>query len=255
MGRVISRITANQILTAFVVFVLASTAVTLATYFLYDYDQDFGENILVEAHGMLFDILVIGIFILWLNKQGEKHLEITRYQEEIDDFRGWESDEASHRIKGNITRLNRNGVTNIDLFGCFLAGANLVSATLSSARLTDATLTNADLTFADLSSANLTRADLSGARLTRADLSNATLTNADLSGATLVGVNLTGADLSGARLSGAVMFDVVLRGVQFLTVEQLCEAETLHRLIGLVPDLMEQIKEQCPHLLEEPKDD
>ncbi len=71
-----SRITADHpILTAFVVFILASAAVTGATLLLPSYwgegryDQGFLRNILVEAHGMLFDILVIGIFILWLTKK------------------------------------------------------------------------------------------------------------------------------------------------------------------------------------------
>ncbi len=58
---------------------------------------------------MLFDILVIGIFILSLNRLAEKRIENQRYIDEIDDFRGWRSKEAAYKIAGNIRRLNRNG--------------------------------------------------------------------------------------------------------------------------------------------------
>ncbi len=66
------------------------------------------ENVFVKAHGMLFDILVIGILILFLSKLAEKRIANQRYLDEIDDFRDWESDEAAHRIAGNIRRLNKN---------------------------------------------------------------------------------------------------------------------------------------------------
>lgn len=68
------------------------------------FDPIFRENILVEAHGMLLDIFVIGVIILMLNQMGEKQRTIQRYQDEIDDFRKWESEEAAHRIAGNIKK-------------------------------------------------------------------------------------------------------------------------------------------------------
>ncbi len=58
---------------------------------------------------MLFDILVIGVLILFLNKLAEKRVDNRRYLEEIEDFRGWESEEAAYRIAGNLKRLKRNG--------------------------------------------------------------------------------------------------------------------------------------------------
>ena len=45
-----------------------------------------------------------------LERLGEKRRNIKRWQEEIDDFRGWNSEEAKFRIVGNIKRLNRNGI-------------------------------------------------------------------------------------------------------------------------------------------------
>ncbi len=94
-----------------------------------------------------------------------------------------------------------------------------------------------------------------GLVLPQADLRCAGLRGADLSGANLIEADLSEAFLSGANLSGAFLIEVDLSGVQNLTIEQLCAARTLHGVTGLAPNLMEQIKEQCPDLLEEPKEE
>jgi len=193
---VLARITTNPLLTAFAAFVLATAIVVALTRGAY-LRSDFLEGILIEAHGMLLDILVIGIFILWLNRLGEKRVEVRRYEEEIDDFRGWDSDEASHRIAGNVRRLNDRGVSTINLHRCHLSNAVLPQTNLSGADLSHANLSGADLSTADLSTA-----DLSGANLSNAYLSNACLSGANLSGANLSGAYLSHANLSHANLGG-----------------------------------------------------
>jgi BTB/POZ domain-containing protein KCTD9 len=220
-------LTTNPLRTAFAAFILATAVVvglTVGFFYthkltidFYTYDRNFLQNILVEAHGMLLDILVIGIFILWLNRLGEKRLEIRRYREEIDDFRGWDSDEAGYRIAGNVRRLNRNGITKIELGQCHLVqvnliGADLRGANLSGANLNGAHLNGAHLLLANLNGAILSGVDLSRAHLSRAPLSGADLSGADLSGAILSGADLSGADLSGAILSGAILSGAILRG-------------------------------------------
>jgi hypothetical protein len=177
---------------ALYVFALVTVIVIAISFRLYN--KEFFEGVLVEAHGMLFDLLVIGVFVLWLNKLGERRLTIRRYREEIEDFLGWDSDEAMHRIAGNIKRLNREGVTKIWLVRAYLPRANL-----SLADLRDTNLRGAQLTKADLSGAQLDNADLHEANLRRADLIGADLIGADLRDANLRGADLAGADLRGAK--------------------------------------------------------
>ena len=170
------------------------------------YNKTFLENVLVEAHGMLFDILVIGILILFLNKLAEKRITNQRYIDEIDDFRGWLNKEAAHRIAGNIKRLNRNGFKGkINLSDCFLNsidlnGINLQEANLDNAKLQNADLKNANLQKAYFVGANLKKADLKGANLKGADLKGANLVYADRAEANLSSEDLKGADLAGADL-------------------------------------------------------
>ncbi|MBF8177690.1 pentapeptide repeat-containing protein [Herminiimonas contaminans] len=89
--------------------------------------------------------------------------------------------------------------------------ATVKAALADDADLSDADLRGANLRGADLSDADLRGADLSGADLRDADLSGANLRGADLSGADLSGANLRGADLSDADLSGANLRDADLR--------------------------------------------
>jgi hypothetical protein len=271
------RIIINPVRTAIVVFILATLAVLVLTAISRLYRPEFFEGVLIEAHGMLFDILVIGAFILWLNEKGEKLRTIQRLQEEIEDFRGWEHGEAAHRIRGNIKRLNEKGVTNIKLMSCYLKsmrleevklqGANLQEANLQEAYLfqakfqgaflLDANLQGADLRFADLSRvtldyANLREAHLGGTILKGSDLFQSNLRKAEL-GADFRGANLQGADLRGARYHDANFQDTDfrqadLRGVLNLNIEALSEAKTLYEA-QLDPEVREQIEEKCPRLL------
>jgi len=258
------------------------------------YKGGFLDNIVVEAHGLLFDIFVFGILIIIFNKIGERKREIRRYREGIDDFRYWYSEEAMFRIVGYIKRLNQNGITKIQLHGCYLKGAILKEVKLRGADLEDVNLQNALINYADiqegkicganlskaalwetnfqaadftsailqeanLASANLQDAILNDANLKEVDLrgadcKNASFEKADLRGAFLWDTNLQDAILGDANLQGAGLQEANLQGAKQLTVEQLSEVETLYGA-KLDPELEKKIKQKYPLLLEEPKEE
>jgi uncharacterized protein YjbI with pentapeptide repeats len=94
-------------------------------------------------------------------------------------------------------RCNLSGA---DLTQLNLTGVNLRGADLSGATLSQANLTNADLTGANLEGAVLNSVNLSGASLTGANLKSASLENADLSYAGFISANLEAANLKDAKL-------------------------------------------------------
>lgn len=77
------------------------------------------------------------------------------------------------------------------------------------------------------------------------------LSRANLKGAYLEGANLGGANLREAYLEGADLTGADLRGAKGLTIKELSKVKTLLG-IKLDSELMEQIKEKHPHLIEEP---
>lgn len=267
----IERMGAKPILASFVAFVFASAVVIGLTLFKYGYDGDFYKNILVEAHGMLLDILVIGIFIFALHKLGEKRLDNKRYHDEIDDFKFWESEEAKFRIIGDIKRLNRNDITEIDLSYCYLKnaelggvqlqGADLLKINLQGATLFGSNLQQTDLGFANLKETNLGQANLQEADLSKADIQKAVLVEANLQGAdltdaflqeaNLAGANLEKTNLLGANLKGAELLYAKMQTSLHLGIEQLTQAKTLYNA-KLNQMHIEIIKKDFPHLLEKP---
>jgi uncharacterized protein YjbI with pentapeptide repeats len=243
------------------------------------YRGSFLENFLGEVHGLAFDVLVFGILIVLINKRLERRRDIKRWREEIDNFRRWDEKEATFRIAGNIRRLNKLGITDIDLSGCFLWGAELSGAKLQRAflertNLQEASLWRANLLGADLHRANLRHASLAEANLGRAifmeaNLEEASLRSANLWYATFWGAILKEASLRGAILKGANLQEANLQKAFLLranlqeaditrainlTIEQLAKVRTLYKA-KLDPDLEKEVREKYPHLLEKPKEE
>lgn len=259
----------QPILTSFVVLIIVSLLVLglSAPYYLADF-ENFYVQVLAEAHGMIFDIAIIGILILWLNRSGETKLRIKTYKDEIDDFRLWKSEEAAFRTVGNIKRLNRHKIYNLNLVNCYLPKTNLnycilqesnmnsadvstsqlIECNLRAARLNQTNFENSTLNQADLSLAYANGANFKDSFLIKAQMEKTYLIKANLEGAFLMEANLQGAYLTGANLSGANLYKADLRHAIGLTIEQLEQARTLY-LAQLDPDLMAEVKTHLPKLI------
>ncbi len=265
---VVRSITERQLLTTTIVLILIATIIVTLSFPHYGgHVNYFYENLLVEAHGMIFDLLVIGILLVWLNKVGEKRLRIRRYQEEVDDFRHWINEEASFRIAGDIKRLNKDGVYSIDLYNCHLKNVNLNYVNLSGSNMNYINLEDSSLQNSNLSNVRLNQANLQNAKLQGAKMKNAQLSGANLQFTTPIKADLSGANLIKAKFKGAVMIDCILsdsmvagadftdanlfktdfRGAKGLTAEQLSKARSIHMAM-IDPGLEEQLKEIAPHL-------
>lgn len=262
-------ITEQPVLTSFVVLLLITTVVLSlsASYYLSDFEE-FYMQVLVEAHGMIFDIAVIGILILWLNKNGEKRLRIKTYKDEIDDFRLWKSEEAAFRTVGNIKRLNGHHITNINLVNCYLSRTNLNYCCLKGSNINSADISSAQLLECDMSHARLNQTNFEGATLNQAVLYSAYangavfkdafliktilektyLIKADFRNAFLMEADLRQAYLSGADFEGANLFKADLRGAVGLTAEQLLSVKSLEhaRIDAEVYDQYVMLKEVKP---------
>ncbi|MEM7657262.1 MAG: pentapeptide repeat-containing protein [Bacteroidota bacterium] len=171
------------------------------------------KDILVEAHGMLFDILLFGIILAIFDSVTEKRTTIRRYLEEVDDFREWESEEAKSRIIGNLKRLIRLGVNEFDLSDCYLANTQLGFLSGKITHLRGANLSQSDLRKLALEGLDLSQTTLKGANLAGADLRQVNLLGISLEGVNLMGANLMGVDLRGCRLDGANLQAANLQGV------------------------------------------
>jgi hypothetical protein len=235
-------------------------------YYLSDFDS-FIAQVLAEAHGMIFDIAVIGILIFWLNQNGEIRQRIRTYKDEIDDFRLWESEEAAFRTVGNIKRLNRHKIHDINLVNCYLPrtnlnyanlmGSNLNSANVSQSSLIEANLENARLNQTNFENSNLNQANMKGAYasganfkdafLIKTQFESAFLIKANFSNAFLMEANLQNCYVMGADFENASLYKADLRGAKGLTVEQLSKVKTLY-LAKFDDDMLQQVITNLPTL-------
>jgi uncharacterized protein YjbI with pentapeptide repeats len=251
-----------------VLFTVAFIVIGLSLpYYINEFDT-FIQQVLAEAHGMIFDIAVIGILIFWLNQNGEVRQRIRTYKDEIDDFRLWESEEAAFRTVGNIKRLNRHKIHEVNLVNCFLprtnlnyvnlAGSNLNSANISQSSLIEANLENARLNQTNFENSNLNQAMLKGAYasganfkdafLIKSQFENAFLIKANFSNAFLMEANLQNCYVMGADFENASLYKADLRGAKGLTIEQLSKVKTLY-LAKFDDDILSQIKNNLPELV------
>jgi len=235
IGTFIIFIFSKPISYSIVALILAATAVVLLTIIYVEeaYKHEFIRDILVEAHGMLFDILIIGIFIFALHtivdNRRQRLSEIKRFQDEIDDFREWDSEEAVFRIVGNIRRLNRKGISKIDLSNCYLQNAKLSNANLEGANLQGAHFNKANLRGALLKKANVKGAQFTETDFAATNLSECTLNEANFEKAIFRGAIINKADFGNyggyifrgiepSNLEGADFYNAKCKGTNFREV-------------------------------------
>lgn len=237
MKKKIEDILLSPIKTTIAAFIFIAAIVVWLSAEYYS-DPDFYAGILVEAHGMLLDMVVVGIFLLLIDNFRNAKAETSKNKELIEDLRYWKSDEASYRIRGGILRLNKLGVTGIDLEGCHLKEIDLQSISLRGSKLFSADFGGADIRRVDISEcnlkgayfgdsdcrstsfeksflhrtrcrrANMTAACFTGALLEKTEFFDTNLQSADFRGSTLEGCKFDGANLRQANFKGASIVDV-----------------------------------------------
>lgn len=175
-------------ITLLIVIILSVPTVFYSIMEGYYQKVDFIESIIINFHSSLIELIIIGIFILFITKRFERKENIKRWIEEIDDLRLLKTKESTNRIVGIIRRLNKEKISKIDLNYCYLTDAHLDSV--------------------NLEGANLQLADLTGANCSYA--------------------NFRKADLTCANLTGTIFAFSDLRGINLITYEQIASAQTLY---------------------------
>jgi hypothetical protein len=174
-------------------FFLAAIIAFFVLWGVNEYKDPEGFNwhdVIVESHGVFFDLLVFGILLSIYEALREKNEKIERLHEEIDDYRGRKEKEVMYRIVGVIKRLNILGVTNMDLSDCYLQNAHLQGVKLQGANLRNANFDGAKLQEANLSNTLLSGANFNNTILFGTNFSKAFIDDAHFQNATFLGINI-----------------------------------------------------------------
>lgn len=165
-------------------------------------DDDFTfHDILVEYHGLVYDLIVFGILLTIYEAIRDKKDKITRYKEEIDDFRFWHSDESMHRIKGSVNRLEKLGVNSIDLSMCEFSNPRWLNQYKKMRwDFSGAVLKECLFLMVDISTSRFRITDLTNGAFVKTNISGCNFAESILIGTSFEECDLTDIDFKGAKV-------------------------------------------------------
>jgi BTB/POZ domain-containing protein KCTD9 len=265
----LSCLVTNPIITTSLILALCSVLIiSLSWNYIMTDPADYLRSILIEAHGMLFDVGVIGILIFWLNKRGETKLRTRKYLEEIDDIRLWKSEEATYKILGNLKRLLREKTQRLDLNHVYLQNVNLSFldmehtnfnyADLSNSLLNETNLTNSKMNYVNLSNTTLNKtnfkatslngANFSGAKGIKTNFRDSLLIKVDFCDTFLLETDFSNCDMSGANFENASLYSVDFTNAKGLSIHQFSNVKKLSK-VKMDIDLLNEIELIYPHII------
>jgi len=262
-----------QLIISLIVFIVIGSVVFIVTLFLGKYtDNGFLENLLVELHGMVFDLLLIGILVTFFLKLAQRKESVQKYLDELDEIQNLTTEKETRRKRELILTLSKFGKKNLNLTHYYLQNINLSKIKLAGAKLSFAHLQEAILWKAQLQEAHLDGAQLQAAYLSEANLQKANLEDANLQASILVGARLKGANLQKANLLKANLLKAKLKGANLertqldeanfekadlrstkgLEMSNISQVKTLYEA-KLDRKTKEMIEDQYPDLLKKPE--
>lgn len=184
------------------------------------YSREFFENVLVEAHGAVIDLFVVGVVLLWFEKRRAVADTIKLHMNALADLKFYRGPDASYRILGELKRLLELGVesfqlpetalNNVQVSNISLKDSNLRAANFSNTTLIGVVFENCDCDAAIFAGTRFRHVTLRNVRLRRVNFQDAKLNGCDLSSCEIQMADFTNADLRSAIFRG-----IDCQGVKF----------------------------------------
>jgi uncharacterized protein YjbI with pentapeptide repeats len=210
------------------------------------YSKDFFENVLVEAHGMILDIAILGVVLLWFEKRGNLVQLVAKNKKAIAYLKFYRGVDASFRVYEAVRTLQEMKCKTIDLPNANLADLQIQELSLEKSNLQNCNFSRSILEKCDFVDCEadaaifidaklkqtkflrtkLRRAKFINAKLNGCDFTNAEITNGDFTKADLRSAIFKGVDCRGIRFEQADLTAANFKGALNLTQQQLTSAKT-----------------------------
>lgn len=246
------------------------------------YNKDFWENFLVEMHGIVFEISIIGVLILWIDSKRGKFGDIKRLKEDLDDYATLDFPEINVKKLGHIKRLNEHGITEIDvqnlilnglkvkgvnvegtrLIGLKVVSGSIVESTFKRIKMRSSDFQKSTIKSTTFESCELLKSKFMESRCKGVDFSKSSLERADFTNADLQSSIFNGCDVRETKFEGANLKHVSFHNSKNLTAKILIKAknldyvkvpdELLSELTAMRPDMKYQKNKGRPEGIEPP---
>jgi uncharacterized protein YjbI with pentapeptide repeats len=182
-------------------------------------------SLVASVHGIFFDVIIFSLVAIAFFSFRDRSARITKYYEELEDFRFWDSREGIIRKESIIKRLSRLKARPPEMKGIILSGANLSGLKLDGAQLAGSRLERVDFSNTSLNHSrfieysqgqNGNQKSLAGiADCTKTVFKGATLCDSDLAGMNLEALDFEKASLARSRITLANLKKATLRFANF----------------------------------------
>lgn len=211
------------------------------------YERAFWENFLVEMHGIIFELSIIALLIVWLDSKRNKNNDIERLKEDLDDYSSLDFPEINVKKLGHIKRLNGHGVIDIDVQNLVLNNLKIKGVEVKGARLIGLKIMNGSLVGSSFKEMRMRSSNFEGSTikstkfkdcdLLKSKYINAKCRGVDFTGSCLERADFTNADLQSAifnqcnvreaRFEGANLKHATFQDSTYLTAEVLAKADNV----------------------------
>lgn len=240
------------------------------------YNRDFWENVLVEMHGMVVELAVVGILLLWLDGRRGKKKELAQCREDLKNYATLDFPESHLKKIGALKTLISADEAGLDarylhLSGRSLAdinvsGWNLIGLKVNGGKLEKSKFENVDArssNFVQCKMKNVTfdggslyRCKFEGAKLRQVLFKNVRIEKAEFTHCDMPSTIFDGVSLKGVKFEGANLANSSFKSAFDIDVHELSKAASLDhiaindallvQLLALRPDMKYQTKRLRP---------
>jgi uncharacterized protein YjbI with pentapeptide repeats len=225
------------------------------------YEKSFWENILVEMHGMVIELIIVGILVIWLDSRRSKNNEVIRLIEDLEDYAELDFPEINVKKLGHLKRLNSAGIKEINVQNLLLNHLKLRNLSIENSKMIGLKVFNGGLYNTNFSNVNMRSSNFENATIQNSIFKNCILLKSNFKDGICKGVSFEkssiervdytncnlqsslflGCDMRGVKLQGANLKQCSFKEVIHLDINELAKASCLD-YIAISDDLLEQLK-------------
>ena len=184
------------------------------------YNKDFFENLLVEIHGGIFDLLIVGVILYWFDKRRTKKETKNKAEKTLDYLRFYNGPDASFLFYGTLRELLSLGVNSVtisngNLSNLKIKDLNLVYSKLIAVNFSNSTLTNSKFSDCDLEASQFVDTKFKNVDLVNVNIQRAKFINSKLNAMNFTKSNIIGTDFKNSELKSAIFKGVDCSNVSF----------------------------------------
>lgn len=184
------------------------------------YKQSFWENLIISLHGVLVDLILVAILILWLDYRRSQRAQYQQSKEDLEDYALLDFDEINLKKLGHLKRLNFNKVYNVSVQNLVLnrmhaKNLKFKKSKIVGLKLTDGKIESCEFSFVYMRSCNFENTEIKATNFKNCFLLRSKFISSMLKGVSFEYSNLERCDFSNANLQSAILKSSNLRGAKF----------------------------------------